>query len=171
MSFNEDQPIRSSAKFIAKGWVIALMVIIAVGLLSGLIYAFTSVTSDARGKVDAQNKINSGTNRIEQYDHFFTLDGDIRTQAQNAALAKSQLDDFNKTTPPSSQESPQISEQRANLQSTYTGLVQLCTANVNQYNNDAASYTKAKFLDSALPWDYSTTVCTDPSKLPPAPKG
>lgn len=167
--YNENRPIRSGFKIFGLGWLGVLFLIAAVGAIGAMIWGFNVVISDAKGRGDAQMQINSGTNRIEQYDHFFKLDGDIRSQAQNAVNAKAALDAFNKTTPVTANEAFNISEQRNNLQATYTGLVQICTNNVATYNNDAASsYTKAKFLDSALPFSFEPAACSNLSLLPPA---
>lgn len=141
------------------------IVVVSVG-----IWATTAALSPVTGKVEAYKQINSANNQLAQYDHFFTLDGDIRSQAANATAAKVQVDTYNKQYPPSPTESFSVTEQRNNLQANATGLLQICTSNVNQYNNDAASYTKGQFMDSKLPWNYSAAVCTDPSLLPPAPQ-
>lgn len=166
----EQHPIRETTKGVVKGGFIILIVILVVGGISALIWGFNVATSDLKGRGDAQMKINSGTNRIEEYTKFFTLDKDIRTTAQNAADAKAQLDAFNKTTPVSASESFNITETRNNLQTTYTGNHQQCVANVNAYNAASqASYTESKFKDSSLPWNYSTSVCDDPTHLPAQP--
>lgn len=164
------QDVKDGAKVLGGGFLITLVIVLGAILIGGIIWGISVATSDVRGQGDAVRQINSGTNRIEQYDHFFKLDADIRSQAQNAANAKAQLDAFNKTTPPSSTESFSITESRNNLQSAYTGMTQICVSNVNKYNNDSASYTMAKFKDSGLPWNYNTNVCTNPDSLPAAPQ-
>jgi cytoskeletal protein RodZ len=152
----------SKAKIIAG--VIAL-ILFGIG-----IWIVTVIASPITGKAEAYKQINSANNQLAQYDHFFALDADIKSQATNAAAAKSAVDQFNKQYPPSPSESFSVTEQRNNLQANATGLVQLCTQNVNQYNNDAASYTKGQFQDSKLPWNENPAACTDPSLLPTAPQ-
>jgi hypothetical protein len=166
----EQHPIRETSKGIVKGGFIILIVVLVFGTIGALIWGFNVVTSDLKGQGDAQMKINSGTNRIEEYSKFFTLDKDIRTTAQNTADAKAQLDAFNKTTPVSASEPFNITETRNNLQTTYTGNHQQCVADVNAYNAASqATYTESKFKDSSLPWNYSTTVCDNPASLPAQP--
>jgi|GEM_PF-5280756 hypothetical protein len=143
--------------------ILSITVVLAAILAGWGIWAITVLASPVTGKAEAYKQINGANNQLAQYDHFFALDADIKSQATNAAAAKALLDQFNKQYPPSPSESFSITEQRANLQSNATGLTQLCTQNVNQYNNDAASYTKGQFLDSKLPWNESPSACIDPT--------
>lgn len=146
---------------------VGLLVLAVVGgLISFLFWGGSVLFSDFFGAGNAQKQINSVDNRLGQYDHFFQLDKDIRSQAQAAALAQKQLDAFNKTNPPSPSEGFQISEQRTNLQNQVLGPEQLCQTNVATYNNDAVKYTAAKFKDANLPASFDASACTDPSKLP-----
>lgn len=141
---------------------------VVLALIGVGIWSMTVVSAPTVGQGEAYKQINSGTNRLAQYDHFFALDADIQSQAVNAAAAQAQLDAFNKQYPPSSSAPFSVTEQRSNLLSNATGLVQLCTSNVNQYNNDAASYTKGQFLDAKLPSSENTGACTGASATPPA---
>jgi hypothetical protein len=142
-----------------------ILIFAAVGFA---IWGISVVASPFFGAAEAHKQINSATNRIGQNDAFFQLDKDIRSQAQNAALAQKQLDAFNKTNPPAPGEGFQISEQRTNLSNAVTGSQQLCVQNVNEYNNKSVNYTAADFKAVNLPASFSPDVCTDPSKLPPS---
>lgn len=163
------QDVKDGAKFIGSAFSIILGIGLFFLLIGAIFWGISVATSDIKGQGDAQMQINSGTNRIGQYTHFWTLDKDIRSQAQNAATAKQQLDDFNKAMPISKDEPFNISEQRTSLQNNYNGPLQLCRANVAQYNNDSKAYTSAKFKDSQLPWSYDPAACESPTNLPPAP--
>jgi hypothetical protein len=163
------QDVKDGAKILGGGFGTILAVILGFMAVGAVIWGISVATSDIRGQGDAQMQINSGTNRIDQYTHFWTLDKDIRSQSQNVATAKQQLDDFNKAMPISKDEPFNISEQRTSLQNNYNGPLQLCRANVAQYNNDSKAYTSAKFKDSQLPWGYDPTACDSPISLPVAP--
>lgn len=142
--------------------------VLVVALVGLAIWGVSVVASPFFGAAEAHKQINSVTNRIGQNDAFFQLDKDIRSQAENAALAQKQLDAFNKTNPPAPGEGFQISEQRTNLSNAVTGSQQLCVQNVNEYNNKSVNYTAADFKAVNLPASFSADVCTDPSKLPPS---
>jgi hypothetical protein len=157
------------AKGIGAGWLLVIILGVLALVTGAIFWGIGVATSDLKGQGDAIKQINSGTNRIEQYTHFWTLDKDIRSQAQNVATAKQQLADFNKAMPISKDEPFNISEQRTSLQNNYNGPLQLCRANVAQYNNDSKAYTSAKFKDSQLPWSYDPTACDSPTNLPVAP--
>lgn len=163
------QDVKDGAKILGGGFGLVLVFVLGFMAIGAVVWGISVATSDVRGQGDATKQINSGTNRIDQYTHFWTLDKDIRSQAQNIATAKQQLDDFNKAMPISKDEPFNISEQRTSLQNNYNGPLQLCRANVAQYNNDSKAYTSAKFKDSQLPWSYDPTACDSPTNLPAAP--
>lgn len=161
--------VKEGTKAVLGIWGILTIVLVTVAVIGGAVWGFGVLTSDLKGQGDATRQINSGTNRIGQYEHFFQLDANIRTQAKLSAAAQKDLDTFNKQFPPSSTEGFQITEQRGNLTRNVTGPRQLCVDNVNKYNNESKEYTKSKFVDSRLPWDFNTDACSDPAQLPSAP--
>lgn len=140
--------------------------VLAVLLLSGITWAGSVLLAPVFGFGDAVKKTVTGTNILDQYEHFLTLDKDIRGEAQAAQLAQQKLDAFNKQYPPSPSESFTISEQRTNLQSDVTGPQQICMTNVAEYNNEAKAYTRTAFKDNRLPDSFDPAACTDPTKLP-----
>jgi hypothetical protein len=129
-------------------------------------WAASVALSPLFGAGNAVKKVMDSDNMLGQYQHFLSLDKDIRSEAQNAQAAQKQLDDFNKQYPPSAAEAFQITQQRGNLQAQVSGPQQLCATNVAQYNNDAKAYTSTLFKDNRLPESFDVAVCTNPSLLP-----
>lgn len=147
-------------------WAI-LAVVALIVLLFGS-WLGSVMLSPVFGAGNAVKKVMSSDNMLGQYDHFMALDKDIRSQSEAAQQAQSTLDLFNKTYPPSSTESFQVTQQRSNLQADVSGPQQLCLQNVNKYDNDAKALTSTLFKDNRLPESFDPASCTNPAKLPPS---
>lgn len=119
---------------------IAIAAVTVAVLLFGGVTAFRYFTADARGAVDANEKIKSGDNRIAEYDRFFDLcSAALTTQDQI-----DNLEDEKKTA-----EEPRLSQ----LTSSITALKGKLSENVNDYNSAASrDYTSGQFRDSDLPY-------------------
>lgn len=153
---------------------LSTVIAIALGVCIGLPlvgWGVSVLVSDIYGRGEQQKEINESTNRTFQYQHFFELDGTIRTQAINVGQARKEVAEFNAKYPASATETFNISEMRSQKEANLSGLLQLCQQNVQQYNNDAQQFTRNKFLSNKLPVSFSSAACTDPANLPQSASG
>jgi hypothetical protein len=150
---------------------IGLLVIAVCAVLGWVVWGMTVATSDIKGRGDQQIQNNSAVNRTFQYEHFLQLDGTIRSQAQIADAARAKVAHFEKTHPNAADDSFNVGQERSQIDQDATGAEQICQTNVAQYNNEAQSFLRAKFVDSRLPASFPSTVCTDVSTLPPSISG
>ena len=125
-------------------FILVCIGMILVGSVSAL--ALKYYTADVRGRVDANEQIKSGSNRIVQYDSFFNacssiqgIEGTIDALLEELA---STVDENNK--------------QR--IQTNITGNKAARAQAIAQYNADARkNYTDGQFRDSDLPYQLNTT--------------
>jgi hypothetical protein len=171
MDDNGFPSMRDDVKGAGRAIWYGILAIVVIGVLGWLVWGLTVATSDIKGRGDQQIQINSATNRTFQYEHFLQLDGTIRTQAQQADAARAALARFEKQHPDASQDSISTGQLRAQMEQDATGAEQICRANVNQYNNEAESSLRQKFVDARLPIAFPSAVCTDVSQLPPSISG
>jgi preprotein translocase subunit SecF len=151
-------------------WYIALAVII-ISVVSAAIWYFNVATSDIQGRGNQKIQINSADNRTFQYEHFLQLDGTIRSQAQTADASRTAVTRFEKQHPNASQDNFATTQLRGQIEQDATGAEQICRNNVAQYNNEAASVLRQKFVDNRLPVSFPSGVCTDVTLLPPSISG
>lgn len=128
---------------------LGMAVLIGVSVLSIALFAaglaFRYFTADVRGRVDAQEQILSGPNRIAQYDHFFNLCASVQS-------LEAQLDALNVELP----RAPTVRDE-SRILASITGVTAARARAINQYNADALkSYTSARFRDSDLPFQIPT---------------
>jgi hypothetical protein len=128
-------------------WIVAGLVL--AGIITGGIWAFVYYTADTRGKVQAQQQIKSGANRIQPYDHFFNLCAAVQTdearlEAQYQVLAAGPSQD-----------------ERERILTNIAGIASDRADAINQYNADARKdYTIGQFRSSALPYQLPTGTYT-----------
>lgn len=126
-----------------------LIAIGALAILAGVIvggYAIKYYTADVRGRVEANEQIKNGSNRIAQYDKFFNqcaaiqgLEGSLDSFAVELAATTNDDD-------------------RSRILANITGVSAQRSRSIAQYNADARkNYTDGQFRDSDLPYQISDT--------------
>lgn len=116
--------------------VLAVVAIIAL-VIGG--WAIKYYTADVRGKIDANETIKSGNNRIAQYDKFFNACSSIKSLESKIDASTSEL----------AQADP---SDRGRLLSNISGQLGARAEAINNYNADAnKSYTNGQFRSSNLP--------------------
>lgn len=124
--------------------VVTVFIVIAAGVAAG--WAIKYATADVRGRIEANETIKSGANRIAQYNRFFNACAAV--QANEGALDAS-LAQLAETTSESEKE-----RIRANI----TGLRATRSRTIAEYNSDATkNYTNGQFRDSDLPYQLVDT--------------
>lgn len=120
------------------------------GVLAGIIFLLTLTaggwawkyyTAEIRGRVDAEQRIESGANRIQQYNKFFNMCNNVKSIKTALDSQRSLLDNA------------EDSKERSRIRSNIAGMEAQLARYVNQYNSEASqSYTAARFLASELPY-------------------
>ncbi len=120
-------------------------------------------TSGVHGRGEQIKQVNSATNRTAWYHHFFDLKTAYDSEVQAVQLAKKQLDDFNKATPPGTPDpSGQLAQTRAEDQTNLTGAQQQCVTSANAYNNDTQkTLVGAQFKAAGLPDTLDPNACKE----------
>lgn len=125
-----------------KRWIVAGIVALALVVVGA--YAVRYYSADVRGRIDANETIKSGANRIAQYDYFFALcaavqDAEAALAAQQALLSVD----------------PEDKRVLANI----AGITAARASLINEYNVRAArEYTSGQFRDSELPYQLSAAA-------------
>ena len=151
--------------------IVIITIIVLAIVIPLLSWGWSVLTAPVVGKGEQWKQIHDATNITFQYEHFFTLDADIRSQLRNLESARQEAAAFDKQYAPSATESFTISEQRGQKQANVTGLRQILQQNIATYNNDARTYTKARFLDAKLPDYWNPSVVDDATLVPPTVGG
>lgn len=122
------------------GGTLALIILIVLSIGgTALGWAWRYFTAEIKGRVDAEERIESADSRIGNYEHFFDLCATIQgneaaLQSQRAALAGAG--------------EKEARRYRANI----AGIEAQRQRNIARYNADARkAYTKARFLGNELP--------------------
>lgn len=115
--------------------VVALVVVIWL-VVMGFV-GLRTASAGILGRASAHRQIESGTNRISQYEHFFNLSADYQSDVQQLHVA----------------ETEQLGQQ------VITGISFHCIGLSNQYNADAQEYTRNQFLSSQLPTRLDSAAC------------
>ena len=149
------------------GWRIGLLIlgaVAAISAVSAVVWGVNAALAPAVGRVNQRVIINNPLNQIAQYQRFFTLDADIKTEQTQIRNAVTQLAAFDKDNPPGTADpTGQITQVRAQLQSAITGAAAICTDNVNKYNAAAQQYTTVNIQDKNLPATESLSTCEVPN--------
>lgn len=124
--------------------MIALYVVLGIlvtVLITGGAWAWKYYTAHWSGKVDAEQKIESGNSQISNYNHYFDLCSVAKTRQQSLKTQKNLL------------EMAEDSKEKIRVRSNIAGLESQLNRSINQYNVDARKeYTMARFKDSDLPF-------------------
>lgn len=116
---------------------------IVIGLiaLTAFGYGYRYFMAPIKGKVAAEEQLESASNRIQRYNHFFDLCASVQRQKAQLAAQRERLQ--------SEPEGKFKSRVRANI----AGIQSQIAGSVAQYNADSTkSYTAARFKDSNLPY-------------------
>lgn len=144
----------SRKRIVGEGWFWIVMVILIVLAIGALVFGIRWVVAKPAGKLQAREQIQSGSNRIAQYDHFFALCASVKTK--EATIAALQEEYRTATVARRQQIGAFITANRAGRADT-----------INTYNADAsASYTSGQFRSSNLPYQIDptqeVTICAAP---------
>lgn len=130
---------------LSAGWRVALYIIVGILFFGGLswgILAIRAATSETKGGLDAEIKINSGQNQIASQELFQQLYAKVKEYDKNidvlAAAVKDDPSSFNKT----------------NL----TGQILMCNQAVEEYNAETDKISSAKWLSRDLPYKIDETA-------------
>lgn len=133
------------------GWIIAIVVVIAVISLAG--WGFKVLFSEPKGRGDALIEKNSAKNWVKTQKEFNDRYQDILATDLKIDAAK---------------DAWKADKDNAVLQTNYNGLVNYCLSAVGEYNSLARSYLAADFRDADLPAEIdlndptnSTTDCKE----------
>jgi len=125
------------------GMLVAFLLVVAVITVGTLGYRY--LIADPKGRVEAEEQIKSGSNRIAQYDKFFDACGAIKSAQENIALFEEELPNLDGTA-------------AKNMQATILAAKSQLNRAVQEYNADAAkSYTNGQFRASELPYHIEAT--------------
>jgi hypothetical protein len=131
----------SRRRLVGEAWFWILMVILAIAILTLLGLGWRYILASPRGKVQAQEQIQSGSSRIAAYNHFFDLCAAVQSDEAAMASLRSEL----LTNPPDSR--------RTQINASLTALRSARAEKINQYNADARKdYTIGQFKSSGLPY-------------------
>lgn len=124
-----------------KVWGIILMIFVVLVLMVPAGWAIKYFTADIRGRIEANETIKSGDNRIAQYDHFFNLCASVQADEARLEALKVEL------------EKTPDDVDKSRLLANITGVTSHRARIITQYNADAAkNYTSGQFRDSNLPY-------------------
>lgn len=126
-------------------------IVVALIALTAFGYGYRYFMAPIKGKVAAEEQLESASSRIQRYDHFFDLCASVQRHKAQLAAQKERLE--------SEPEGKFKSRVRANI----AGIRSQIAGSVAQYNADSAkSYTAARFKASNLPYQLTTdgeTTC------------
>lgn len=119
------------------GSVVGIIVLIIALSMGKLAYRY--FTADVKGTVDAEERISSGANRVQEYEKFFTLCTNTNNMKGNIETQEMLLEDA------------ETAKERSRLRSNVAGMTAALRKNVSDYNNMSKQYTTERFKDSNLP--------------------
>jgi hypothetical protein len=144
MSFDdfERKPARTAAKFVLRGWMIAVLVIVLSLVTGAALWAAGVFTSDVKGRGDAQVTKYSAPNRIGANKTFEQLYADIIAADKNINVTAKAL-----ASNPSD----------GKLNTEYRGQVMYCNDLVAEYNSAALAFLSEEFRRAELPHQINTS--------------
>lgn len=136
----------SRRRLVGEAWFLILMAVLVVVAIAALVFGIRWITAEPKGKLQAREQIQSGSNRIAAYNHFFDLCAAVQSDEATIASLKEELG-----TGPSE-------SRRGQIQATLTALRAARAEKINQYNADARKdYTTGQFRSSGLPYTLDQT--------------
>ena len=127
-----------------KGLWIVLGVVCLLGLIFGS-WAWRYYTAPIKGRVTAQEQIQSGQNRIQKYNKFYDMCARAQSLTDKLDAQQEQL------------ENTKEEDRKSRIRTRIAGLKGEFSRVVRQYNADARkSYTAGQFRSSDLPYQLST---------------
>lgn len=124
---------------------LGVIVLIIALTLGGLVWRY--VIAEPRGKVQQEEILQQGQNRIARYDHFFNLCAAVQSDENTMEALRDEL----ATNPPA--------DRVTQINATITALRSGRAEKINQYNVDARkSGTIAQFRSSDLPYQLDMTT-------------
>jgi hypothetical protein len=138
----------SVARIVGLGWLGLGLVFVTVLVILVAVFGIRWVTAEPRGKLQARERIQSGSFRIAAYDHFFNLCAGVQTDEATIRALRDELASDGIT-----------AARRGQVQVTLTALTLSRAEKVNQYNVDARKdYTVGQFRSSGLPYALDLSV-------------
>lgn len=138
----ENRPVRTTAGLMVRGWVLAVLAVVLVGILSAGIWFVSVQTSDIKGAGNAEIMKNEAGNRIraqEGFEKYFqgiiAADATINITAEALKANPGDL----------------------KLETELRGQKQACVDLVGRYNAKARSFSQADFRAADLPFEIETT--------------
>lgn len=109
--------------------------------LSFFSWGWRYMTAEIRGRVGAEEQIESAPSRIANYEHFFDLCASVQRKESKIAAQRRAL------------EGTTSEEDRQRIRQNIAALEGARAGDIHRYNADASKqYTRARFLDSDLPY-------------------
>lgn len=132
---------------------IVVVVIVLMGLISLGSLAWRYMTAELKGRVGAEEQLESAPSRIANYEHFFDLCASIQ---RKEAKIIAQTDNL---------ELAEADKERRRIRQNIAALKGARAGDIARYNADASKqYTRARFLSSDLPYRIDPradrTTCT-----------
>lgn len=126
-------------------WTIVLLVSVLVlsAVAAILIWGFKVGTSDIKGRGDAVRQHNSATNRIFAQQHFEDLHQGVQRDVANVSAARAAV---------------KVDPSQVN-KTNVVGAIQVCNADVADYNASARKYLERDFRAADLPPSIDNAVC------------
>lgn len=138
----ENRPVRTTAGLMVRGWVLAIVAVVLVGLLGAGIWFVNVETSDVRGAGNAVIAKNEAGNRIRAQEGFEKYHQGILSADAAISITAEAL----KADPES-----------LKIQTELRGQKQACVKLVGEYNAKARSFSQADFRAADLPFEIDTT--------------
>ena len=128
-----------------RGVLIGVLVILGLGVLIGGGLGLRYLLAEPKGIVEAEEKIQSGSNRIDKYNHFFDTCAKAQEYQDKIAVQLDQL------------ENADSKDEKESIRTRLSGLKGMFSDTVRSYNQDARkNYTAGQFRSSKLPYQLPT---------------
>lgn len=128
-----------------RGVVIGLLVILGLAVLIGGGLGLRYLLAEPKGIVEAEEKIQSGDNRIDKYNHFYD-------QCAKAQEYQDKIERYEKRL-----ENAETKDARSQYRDNLAGVRGMFENTVRSYNQDARkSYTAGQFRADDLPYQLPT---------------
>lgn len=130
-------------------WLITFGVFAAFALVWALGLSVRYFTAEVRGRVTAEERIQSGGSRIVGYEHFFDLCAAVQGHESQIEALRNEL------------ATAESERDRSRINASITGVSSMRARSIAQYNADALKdYTLGQFRDSDLPYQLNENGAT-----------